>query len=134
MADLENGLWPGGQRHNPNSASLPMRFVTAMVKGNTNSWAVKGNDATQGSLQLFYDGPRPQGYQPMKKQGAIVLGIGGDNSNGGIGTFYEGVMTQGYSSDVSSAPAHSCTPLLLRCPHLTDPLAPLAGCGRCRSS
>ena len=35
----------------------------------------------------------------MKKQGAIILGIGGDNSNGAIGTFYEGVMVQGYSSN-----------------------------------
>ena len=26
----------------------------------------------------------------MKKQGAIVLGIGGDNSDFGVGTFYEG--------------------------------------------
>jgi hypothetical protein len=34
----------------------------------------------------------------MKKQGAIILGIGGDNSDGAIGTFYEGVMTHGYAS------------------------------------
>ena len=31
----------------------------------------------------------------MKKQGAIILGTGGDNSNGADGTFYEGVMTSG---------------------------------------
>jgi hypothetical protein len=35
----------------------------------------------------------------MKKQGAIILGIGGDNSDSGIGTFYEGVITSGYSTD-----------------------------------
>ena len=34
----------------------------------------------------------------MKKQGAIILGIGGDNSKGSAGTFYEGVMTTGYAS------------------------------------
>ena len=34
----------------------------------------------------------------MKKQGAIILGIGGDNSNSSDGTFYEGVMTSGYPS------------------------------------
>ena len=34
----------------------------------------------------------------MKKQGAIILGIGGDNSKGADGTFYEGVMTSGYPS------------------------------------
>jgi hypothetical protein len=37
----------------------------------------------------------------MKKQGAIILGIGGDNSKGAVGTFYEGVMTSGYPSDAT---------------------------------
>ena len=35
----------------------------------------------------------------MHKEGAIILGIGGDNSNGAEGTFYEGVMTSGYPSN-----------------------------------
>ena len=35
----------------------------------------------------------------MKKQGTIILGIGGDNSDGAVGTFYDGVMTSGYSTD-----------------------------------
>jgi len=35
----------------------------------------------------------------MHKEGAIILGIGGDNSKGSAGTFYEGVMTSGYPSD-----------------------------------
>ena len=35
----------------------------------------------------------------MKKQGAIILGIGGDNSEGAVGTFYEGCMTKGFSSN-----------------------------------
>jgi hypothetical protein len=37
----------------------------------------------------------------MRKQGAIILGIGGDNSKGAQGTFYEGVMTSGYPSDAT---------------------------------
>jgi len=37
----------------------------------------------------------------MKKQGAIILGIGGDNSKGAAGTFYEGVMTSGFPSDAT---------------------------------
>ena len=37
----------------------------------------------------------------MKKEGAIILGIGGDNSISGRGTFYEGVMTSGYPSDAT---------------------------------
>ncbi len=37
----------------------------------------------------------------MSKEGAIILGIGGDNSIGAAGTFYEGVMTSGYPSDAT---------------------------------
>ena len=37
----------------------------------------------------------------MKKEGAIILGIGGDNSHGAQGTFYEGAMTSGYPSDAT---------------------------------
>lgn len=39
----------------------------------------------------------------MSKEGAIILGIGGDNSNGAQGTFYEGVMTTGYPTDATEA-------------------------------
>jgi hypothetical protein len=56
-----------------------------------------GGDATAGTLQTMYDGIRPEktGYVPMKKQGSIILGIGGDNSNGAGGRFYEGAVTTG---------------------------------------
>jgi hypothetical protein len=39
----------------------------------------------------------------MKKQGAIILGIGGDNSKGAAGTFYEGAMTTGYPTATTEA-------------------------------
>jgi non-reducing end alpha-L-arabinofuranosidase len=42
-------------------------YVVAMVKGGTNGFALKGGDATKGKLTTLYDGPRPNGYQPMKK-------------------------------------------------------------------
>ena len=47
-----------------------------------------------------YDGVRPQhnNYSPMKLQGNIILGTGGDNSVGARGTFFEGAMTAGYTS------------------------------------
>ena len=50
---------------------------------------------------------RPPQYQPMKKQGAIILGIGGDSSDWAIGTFYEGVMAQGYASDETTKAVHA---------------------------
>ena len=39
----------------------------------------------------------------MKKQGGIVLGLGGDNSPWGGGIWYEGVMTRGYATDATDA-------------------------------
>jgi hypothetical protein len=37
----------------------------------------------------------------MSKEGAIILGIGGDNSCSAIGSFFEGAMTSGYPSDTT---------------------------------
>ena len=46
------------------------------------------------------DGQRPSArYSPMRKEGAIGLGTGGDNSNAAQGNWFEGVMTAHYSSD-----------------------------------
>jgi hypothetical protein len=108
MADLENGLyagWENGQDRNISTA-VPMKydFVSAVVVGDTadknggkGRFAVYGGDATAGPLITTYDGIRPEkpGYVPMKKQGSIILGIGGDNSAFGGGRFYEGVVANG---------------------------------------
>jgi len=110
-ADLENGMYYGGTVSAPTNKPLTHEFVTALLKGRSDSMALRGGDATAGPLRTMYDGPRPppahagvkpgKGYQPMKKQGAIILGIGGDNARGAIGVFYEGVMTQGLSTDTA---------------------------------
>ena len=101
MADLENGLYPGGsEATNNNNPSQSSRFVTGFVKGDSsNLYAIRGGDATSDSVGTYYSGPRPDGYYPMQKQGAVVLGTGGDNGNLDVGTFYEGVITSGYPSD-----------------------------------
>jgi non-reducing end alpha-L-arabinofuranosidase len=36
---------------------------------------------------------------PMRQEGAIILGVGGDNSHASIGSFFEGAMTAGFPSD-----------------------------------
>ncbi|MGH3635643.1 MAG: arabinofuranosidase catalytic domain-containing protein [Mycobacterium sp.] len=100
-ADLENGLFTGVNQHlNSGDPSVSYRYLTAMVDGGPNHWSIKGANAQSGSLSTFYDGVRPNvsGYNPMRKQGAIILGTGGDNSDGAQGTFYEGAMTTGYPS------------------------------------
>ena len=101
MADMENGLYSGvNAGFNANDPTIGNRFTTAMIEGGANQWAILGGNAQSGGLSTFYSGPRPNvsGYNPMHKEGAIILGIGGDNSKGSAGTFYEGAMTSGYPS------------------------------------
>jgi len=107
MADLENGLWAGSDKNGSTNFPIDATFVTAMAKGKSGVFGLKGGDATQsGGLKTLYEGVRPPHYEVMKKQGAIILGIGGDNSDWAVGTFYEGVMTAGYSSDAVDAAVH----------------------------
>jgi hypothetical protein len=109
QADLEWGLFSGGsQSWNPNQRAFAHRFVTATLKNNgTTRFAIKGSNAQSGSLFTLWDGALPPGYSPMKKQGAIILGSGGDcckpggGANLSAGTFYEGAMVSGYPSDAT---------------------------------
>jgi hypothetical protein len=104
MADLENGLFAGTTHGvHGNNTSMPNEFVTAMVKGEPGNWAIGAGNAQEGVLTRIYAGPRPSGYDPMQKEGAIILGIGGDNSNRSAGTFYEGCITSGFPSDATDA-------------------------------
>jgi hypothetical protein len=109
QADLENGLFTGGSKAwNPNQVSETSHFVTAMLKNNgTTQMALHGANAQSGSLTGFYSGALPTGYNPMHKQGAIILGSGGDccqlNHNASAGTFYEGAIVKGYPSDATDA-------------------------------
>jgi hypothetical protein len=104
MADMENGLYSGvNAGYNSNDPTVNYRFTTAVIKGEAGHWSIRGGNGQSGSLSTFYSGARPNvsGYNPMHKEGAIILGIGGDNSKGSAGTFYEGVMTSGYPSDAT---------------------------------
>ncbi len=110
MADMEAGLFSGyDAKQNVGSPTIDSwRFVTAVVNGGGgNQWDLRGGNAQKGGLTTFYSGIRPgsltnNAYYPMHKQGAILLGIGGDNGNGSAGTFYEGVMTTGYPTEATT--------------------------------
>ena len=120
-ADLENGMFmTGTPTRTPGSASaliggsfesgdgfccdataknLAMRypFVTGMLDNpGSKTFAIKGASATTGGLSTFYDGPTPpgKGYSPMRQEGAIILGSGGDQGTTD-GEFFEGAMTIG---------------------------------------
>lgn len=103
MADLENGLFSGKSAGlNSANKSITHDFLTAMVKGKPHTFAIKTGDSQSGALTTMYEGAYPSGgYDPMKKEGAIVLGTGGDNSFMGVGDFFEGAMTSGYASDAT---------------------------------
>jgi hypothetical protein len=104
MADLENGLFSGASAGlNSADPTTNHRFTTAMIEGGANQWAILGGNAQSGTLSTDFSGVRPAGYNPMKKQGAIILGIGGDNSDSSAGTFYEGVLTSGYPTAATEA-------------------------------
>jgi hypothetical protein len=101
MADLENGLYAGGNGSNPNNLGNTSPFVTALLKNNGQNYTLKGGNSQSGGLTTWYSGALPTGYTPMHQEGAIVLGTGGDDSNYSAGVFCEGVMTAGYPSDAA---------------------------------
>lgn len=98
MTDQENNLVgcvnQDGSKGCPALPSIPWRFVSAFAEGEPHRWATMDGDAQRGPLSVLFDGPRVNPtYDPMRKQGGILLGTGGDNSDGSQGTFYEGAMT-----------------------------------------
>jgi hypothetical protein len=103
MADLENGLFAGGNGTTSSNTSVAYDYVTALLKGDSSHYAIKGGNSQTGELKTMYSGglPTTSGYNPMHKEGAIILGIGGDNSKVAVGTFFEGAMTSGYPSDAT---------------------------------
>jgi len=111
-ADLEYGVFTdnvNNSHQNPNNPSQTSTYITAILKNNgTTEWALRGGNAATGPLGTYFKGSLPPGgYSPMRKQGAIVLGSGGDccKPSGGAnlsdGTFYEGCIVTGYPSDAT---------------------------------
>jgi hypothetical protein len=72
-------------------------------------WTIKvGNAADAASWTTPFDGMRPSmRYNPMRKEGAIGLGTGGDASNAARGNWFEGVMTAAYASDSADQAVHA---------------------------
>jgi len=91
--DMENGIY--------GNLGVPagLDFVTVMgTNDGESSYTIWEGNAQSGSLTTMGATPLPSGYSPMKQEGAIILGIGGDNSNWSSGYFFEGVVTQGAPS------------------------------------
>jgi len=121
-ADIENGMFEGYENGSAmvasNTSVTGFPYVTAMLKGlsaptcpagltGSGCFALKAGNATSGTLAFKWNantnnyGARPPGYSPQKKQGAIILGTGGDGSNTGTGIWFEGAMTMGAPPDAT---------------------------------
>ena len=88
--DMEDGIY--GHLQVPAGTT----FVTDMGSSDgQHTYAIYQGNAQSGTLTTTGTIPLPSGYQPMRQEGAIILGIGGDNSNWAKGYFFEGVMTRG---------------------------------------
>ena len=91
--DMEDGIY--GHLKVPAGTT----FVTDMgASDGQHRYAIYQGNAQSGSLTTTGVIPLPNGYQPMRQEGSIILGIGGDNSNWAKGYFFEGVMTKGMPS------------------------------------
>ena len=88
--DMEDGI-PG---HFPVVPGTKFATVMGANDGNK-TFAIYQGNAQTGTLTSTGTIALPEVYQPMKMEGAIILGIGGDNSNWDTGYFFEGVMTMG---------------------------------------
>jgi hypothetical protein len=107
LADLEAGTYPSDKAADKSIPSITVpAFAAFFLNGfSNNHYALKWGDAQKGTLTTQWDGKRPPNpnakntYSPMLKQGAIILGGGGDGSMFGKGTFFEGAITSGCSDD-----------------------------------
>jgi hypothetical protein len=103
MVDFESGVYAGPNRIkvvNPGSPSITWDIATVLSKSNgTTQWALKVGNAASGALVTGWDGRLPQGYNPLRQEGGLSLGEGGDGSNLGTGGFYEGVVIAAVTSD-----------------------------------
>jgi non-reducing end alpha-L-arabinofuranosidase len=110
-ADLENGIFHWNQRSCNPAADFsggPRPFVSAWLKNDgERRFALKWGDARSVGLTTVYAGALPQGYAPMRQEGTIILGIGGDNSHASAGSFFEGVMTSGFPTDSADSAIQS---------------------------
>jgi hypothetical protein len=120
MLDMENGVFAGGgsiailnagqASVNANDPSLKYpspNIITGLAKtdGKT-TFEIKYGNASAGKLTVAWNGSlptnkNPTSYIPLKQQGGISLGEGGDGSAMGTGAFSEGVIIAAQTSDAT---------------------------------
>jgi hypothetical protein len=101
LADLEWGLFQGGNGTSSTNTPLPYKYASGFLKGDVTTYTIRANDATLTVLKLMSSTARPSAWVTNRLTGAIILAIGGDSSPSGMGTFYEGAMTIGRPLDTT---------------------------------
>jgi hypothetical protein len=104
MADLEGGVWAGGNgASDAANSKLPasnVPFAFGILKTAPGNYAIRVGNAQSGTLTTANDGALPKS---LNTPGGLILGIGGDNSNSSFGTYFEGAITTGRPSDETDA-------------------------------
>jgi non-reducing end alpha-L-arabinofuranosidase len=120
MLDMENGVFAGGGpisilnagQSSVNASDPSLKFpspniVTGLAKtdGKT-TFEIKYGNASTGTLSTAWNGSlptktNPTSYIPLKQQGGISLGEGGDGSAMGTGAFSEGAIMAAQTSDAT---------------------------------
>jgi Alpha-L-arabinofuranosidase B, catalytic len=106
-ADLEDGLFQGGNGTNTANTGNGSNFVTAVLNNDgQKNYQIEGGNAESGGLTTYWNGSLPTirtsgTYIPRQQEGAVILGTGGDNSNSDVGSFFEGAMTIGYPTSAT---------------------------------
>ena len=84
---------------------MPYPFVTAILDNpGSRTFTLRGGERHDRRARDLLRRPTPpgKGYSPMRQEGAIILGSGGDQGTTD-GEFFEGVMTIGVPSSAAEA-------------------------------
>jgi hypothetical protein len=109
MVDMEDGVYSGGESNGSGNNSDPAftypatNIVGILGKTNgTSSFALKvGDMESAAGFSTPYSGNLPGGYAPLRLEGGLSLGEGGDGSNNVDGAFFEGIVAAGQQTDAT---------------------------------
>jgi non-reducing end alpha-L-arabinofuranosidase len=115
MVDMEDGVYSGGESNgsgnnkDPSFAYPGTNIVAVLAKTNgTSSFVLKVSDmeSTAGFVTPW-NGNLPGGYAPLRLEGGLSLGEGGDGSNNVDGAFFEGFVVAGEEADTTDTSIQS---------------------------
>lgn len=115
MVDMEDGVYSGGESNGSGNNKDPSftypgtNIVAVLAKTNgTSSFVLKVGDVeSSAALVTPWNGNLASGYAPLRLEGGLSLGEGGDGSNNVDGAFFEGIVVAGEESDTTDTSIQS---------------------------